>query len=246
MLTCSPILPSRRQLLTFVVAGGGFAGVETLAELNDFVRGAGRFYPHISPDEIRMILIHSGDRILPEVSESLSTICAQQARKPWRRSVAEDARAKVVAASGSADGRQRNRCPHIRLGGRHGAEPGARFGRGCRGAKQAASKSTRRWRRRVAAGVWAVGDSATIPDVVTGGTCPPTAQYALRQGRRLADNIAAAKLAATSRSRSASRPWPARRAGPALGRGRDFRPAILRVHRLVAVADDLPDEAPRL
>src|SRR5262249_50834999 len=40
-------------------------------------------------------------------------------------------------------------------------------------------------------GVWAVGDSAAIPDVVTGGTCPPTAQYALRQGRRLADNIVA-------------------------------------------------------
>jgi NADH dehydrogenase len=39
--------------------------------------------------------------------------------------------------------------------------------------------------------VWAVGDSATIPDVVTGGTCPATAQYALRQGRRLADNIVA-------------------------------------------------------
>ena len=61
MPTCSPIPTIRRQLLTFVVAGGGFAGVETLAELNDFVRGAGRFYPQVSPDEIRMILIHSGD-----------------------------------------------------------------------------------------------------------------------------------------------------------------------------------------
>jgi NADH dehydrogenase len=40
-------------------------------------------------------------------------------------------------------------------------------------------------------GLWAVGDSAAIPDVVTGKTCPPTAQYALRQGRRLAENIAA-------------------------------------------------------
>ncbi len=40
-------------------------------------------------------------------------------------------------------------------------------------------------------GLWAVGDSAAIPDVVTGGFCPPTAQYALRQGKRLAQNIAA-------------------------------------------------------
>jgi NADH dehydrogenase len=62
----------RRQLLTFVVAGGGFAGVETLAELNDFVRGAKKFYPNVSPEDVRMVLIHSGNRILPEVSESLS------------------------------------------------------------------------------------------------------------------------------------------------------------------------------
>ena len=59
----------RRQLLTFVVAGGGFAGVETLAELNDFVRGARKFYPNVSPEDVRMVLIHSGSHILPEVRE---------------------------------------------------------------------------------------------------------------------------------------------------------------------------------
>jgi NADH dehydrogenase len=58
---------ARRELLTFVVAGGGFAGVETLAELSDFVRGAGRYYPGIDEDDVRLVLIHSGDRILPEV-----------------------------------------------------------------------------------------------------------------------------------------------------------------------------------
>ena len=88
----------RRQLLTFVVAGGGFAGVETLAELNDFVRGAGKFYPHVSPDEIRMILIHSGDRILPEVSESLSRYALDKLREPRRRGAFEDARQSVLAA----------------------------------------------------------------------------------------------------------------------------------------------------
>src|SRR5262245_54901995 len=62
----------RRQLLTSVVAGGGFAGVETVAELNDFVRGATKFYPNVSPEEVRMVLIHSAKRILPEDSESLS------------------------------------------------------------------------------------------------------------------------------------------------------------------------------
>ena len=65
---------ARREILTFVVAGGGFAGVETLAEVNDFVRGAGRYYPRIQQSDIRMVLVHSGDRILPEVGPALSAI----------------------------------------------------------------------------------------------------------------------------------------------------------------------------
>ena len=48
------------SLLTFVVAGGGFAGVETVAGINDFVRRALRSYPHLSEDMVRVILIHSG------------------------------------------------------------------------------------------------------------------------------------------------------------------------------------------
>ena len=71
---------TRREMLTFVVAGGGFAGVETLAELNDFVRGAGRYYPNVHDSEIRMILVHSGDRILPEVSPSLSKYALKKLR----------------------------------------------------------------------------------------------------------------------------------------------------------------------
>ncbi|MGH9204120.1 MAG: NAD(P)/FAD-dependent oxidoreductase, partial [Vicinamibacterales bacterium] len=58
-------------LLTIVVAGGGFAGVETLAAVNDFVREAARFYPRINPDRIRMVLVHSGAVILPELGEHL-------------------------------------------------------------------------------------------------------------------------------------------------------------------------------
>ncbi|MGH7806395.1 MAG: NAD(P)/FAD-dependent oxidoreductase, partial [Candidatus Binatia bacterium] len=59
----------RRELLTFVVAGGGFSGVEVAAELNDFVRGVARSYRGLDPREIRVVLVHSQDRILPEVSE---------------------------------------------------------------------------------------------------------------------------------------------------------------------------------
>ena len=77
---------TRRQMLTFVVAGGGFAGVETVAELNDYVRGAGRYYNCVRESEIRMTLLHSGDRILPEASRSLSEYALKKLRGAESRS----------------------------------------------------------------------------------------------------------------------------------------------------------------
>ena len=181
----------RRQLLTFVVAGGGFAGVETLAELNDFVQGAGKFYPRISPEEIRMILIHSGDRILPEVSESLSTYALNKLRS---RGVEVLLKTRVKGCSPDtiqlSDGTEINAHTFVWAAGTAPSPvldlvdvPRSKSGR-----VEVDATMTVNGRP----GLWAVGDSATIPDLVTGGTCPPTAQYALRQGHRLADNIAAA------------------------------------------------------
>src|SRR5437868_14006437 len=61
----------RQSLLTFVVAGGGFAGVETVAALNDFVREALPFYPNLTQGMLRVLLVHSGSVILPELGEDL-------------------------------------------------------------------------------------------------------------------------------------------------------------------------------
>src|SRR5512132_24773 len=57
----------RKSLLTFVVAGGGFSGVEAVAELNDFVRAAAKGFRNVMPDEIRVVLLHAGPVILPEL-----------------------------------------------------------------------------------------------------------------------------------------------------------------------------------
>lgn len=62
----------RRRLLTFVVAGGGFSGVETIAEMNDFLKSAAGAYQHIQPGDIRLLLLQSGSRILPELGEELA------------------------------------------------------------------------------------------------------------------------------------------------------------------------------
>ncbi len=181
----------RRQLLTFVVAGGGFAGVETLAELNDFVRGAGRFYPQVAPEEIRMILIHSGDRILPEVSESLATYALHKLRS---RGVEVLLKTRVKACSPNkihlSDGAEIDAHTFVWAAGT-APSPVLDLVRVPR-SKSGRVEADPTMSVKECPGVWAVGDSATIPDIVTGGTCPPTAQYALRQGHRLADNIAAA------------------------------------------------------
>jgi NADH:ubiquinone reductase (H+-translocating) len=62
----------RVPLLSFVIAGGGFAGVELAGALNDFARGILADYPSLNPNELNIVLVHSRDRILPELSESLA------------------------------------------------------------------------------------------------------------------------------------------------------------------------------
>src|ERR1700691_1712792 len=65
--------PSHRQeLLTFVIAGGGFAGVELAGALNDFARGILLDYRNVQCSEVQVILVHSRERILPELTESLA------------------------------------------------------------------------------------------------------------------------------------------------------------------------------
>src|SRR6202048_1238332 len=71
----------RRALLTFVVAGGGFSGGELAGGLNDFARGIIADYPNLSTDDLRIILVHSRERILPELSQSLANYAMQRMRE---------------------------------------------------------------------------------------------------------------------------------------------------------------------
>src|SRR5215471_17501454 len=70
----------RRWLTTFVVVGGGFSGVETAGELADFLYASLRYYKRISADDLRIVLLHSGDRLLPELSASLGAFTARKMR----------------------------------------------------------------------------------------------------------------------------------------------------------------------
>jgi NADH dehydrogenase len=176
-------------LLTFVVAGGGFAGVETMAGINDFVREGLKFYPRLSRDRVRMILVHAGDVILPELGPELGRYAQ---RKLLRRGVEIMTRARVAAVEDDgvtlADGRRiRSRLvvwtagtsPHRLL-----SQLPCSLDRGRIVVNETLAVPGR-------AGVWALGDCAAIPDRRTGMTYPPTAQHALREARTVARNIAA-------------------------------------------------------
>jgi NADH:ubiquinone reductase (H+-translocating) len=181
----------RRALLTFVVAGGGFAGVELAGALNDFARGMIADYPQLTALEVRVLLVHPGNRILPELSAALG---------------------------GYAEARLRERGVDFRLGARvKDARPGAVvldpaetiaaetliWTAGARPNPLLETLPVARDRRgsvvvdpalavRDRSGVWAGGDCAAVTDARTGKPCPPTAQFALREGRQLARNVYAA------------------------------------------------------
>lgn len=183
---------ARRRLLTFVAAGGGFAGVETIGALNDLLREAVRFYPKLSPASIRLVVVHPGERLLPELGDALG---AYAERKLRARGVEVITGARVARYDGSV----------VELDNGHGIPAETLVWTA--GVKPSAVLEPlwcKKHHGRVevdaflrvpgAPGLWAAGDSAAVPHGATGGIHPPTAQHALREGRIAAKNIAASIL----------------------------------------------------
>lgn len=179
----------RKQLLTFVVAGGGFSGVEVMAELNDFVRDVIRNYRELDPQEVRMVLLHSSDRILPELDEKLALYAQKILQK---RQVEIRLNTRLQAATGDeailSDG---SRIPTKTLISTVPSSPNPLI--------DSLNLPKERGRLKVDAGlkvegtenIWALGDCALVP-LAGGGFSPPTAQFAIRQARTAAQNIVAA------------------------------------------------------
>lgn len=177
----------RRQMLTFVIAGGGFAGVEIAGALNDFARGILADYPGLELEDLQIILVHSRNRILPELSETLARYALDRLRD---RGVTFELEARVVDAQ---PGR-------VMLTGREIATDTLVWTAGTAPhplMKELPFELERRGavvvdpelKVRGQTDVWALGDCASITDAITGRTSPPTAQFALREARTLARNL---------------------------------------------------------
>jgi NADH dehydrogenase len=178
----------RRRMLTFVVAGGGFAGVETIGAMNDFLREGLRYYPKIDPKMLRVVLVHPHGVLLPEFDEALGHYTTDRLREAG---IEVRLNVKVDSFDGQvvklADG---TAIPAITLVWTAGVVP----------MPIVDTLPVKKQKKRIVAnacmqveefpGVWAVGDVADIPDP-TGKPYPATAQHAMREGKRVAKNIEA-------------------------------------------------------
>jgi NADH:quinone reductase (non-electrogenic) len=179
----------RHNLLTFVIAGGGFAGVELAGALNDFAHGILADYPNLHREDLSVVLVHAGGRILPELSESLARYAQgrMEARGVTFRLNTRlgDANPGVVSLS---EGEIR---AHT-LVWTAGTTPNPLLKslpveKDKRGALVVGNTLALRGRP----GVWALGDCAALTDARSGRPCPPTAQFAVREAEVLAKNICA-------------------------------------------------------
>ena len=193
----------RQETLTFVVAGGGFAGVELAGALNDFGRGMLADYPSLRPEDLRVILVHSRDRILPELSEPLAAYALQRMRDrgvtfKLNARLADAGPGTVVLTPTSGANASSIEHSHIEdeeiraqtLVWTAGTTPNPllkilpveRDKRGAIIVDSALAVPN-------FPSVWALGDCAAVTDSKTGKPCPPTAQFALREARTVAKNI---------------------------------------------------------
>jgi NADH dehydrogenase len=180
----------RESLMTIVVAGGGFAGVETVAGVNDFLREAVKFYPNLNEEMIRVVLVEHGPGVLPELDGSLGVYAAE---KLSRRGVEIRLETAVTSMSGRAvtlsDGTSINTRTLIWTAGTAPNPLLAALACPKEKGKLIVDENLEIPGRP---GVWALGDCAAIRDRQSGKLYPPTAQHALRQGKVVAHNVIAA------------------------------------------------------
>jgi NADH:ubiquinone reductase (H+-translocating) len=177
----------RRWLTSFIVVGGGFSGVETAGELVDFLYASLRYYPRVSCEDLRIVLLHGSDRLLPELSPHLGAFTL---RKMCSRRIDVRLNARAVRVT--------DRDVHLESGEiiqggtvicTIGTQPNALL--------ESIPAPKNRGRLVVnpdfsvpgVEGVWAAGDCAAVVNGADGKISPPTAQFAEAQAKQLAANI---------------------------------------------------------
>ena len=181
----------RKSALTFVFVGGGYAGVEAFAELEDMARYATRYYDNIDPDDMRWVLVEATGRILPEVGEELGKYTVDQLRK---RNMDIKLETRLESCEKGhvilSDGDEFDADTIVWTAGvkANPALAATDFPLDERGRVKVLANL----RIEGVTDAWSAGDNAAVPDLTSekpGVYCAPNAQHAVRQARRLAENI---------------------------------------------------------
>lgn len=181
----------RERNLTFVFVGGGYAGVEAMAETEDLARYATRYLRNVTPDDLRFVMVEASNRILPEVGEDMGRWTVEQLRERGIEILLETrlestVEGHVVLSDGT-------RMLSDTVVWTAGVKPNPVLESTDlpldRGGRLVCSADLR------VVGVpdaWGAGDNAAVPDLANPGQlCSPSAQHAVRQAKVLADNVVA-------------------------------------------------------
>jgi NADH:ubiquinone reductase (H+-translocating) len=180
----------RRSYLSFVFVGGGYAGLEGVAELQDFAADSLKYYPRCREVGMRWVLVEAGARIMQEIQPQLAAFTERVLRKRGIEIMVETQVAAVTDDSVTLSTGETIPCRTVCWTAGVKANPvAARLGLPLDHGRIACNEEM-----RVTGydNVWALGDIAAIPDPARPGQpCPPTAQHAIRQGKLMAKNVAA-------------------------------------------------------
>jgi NADH dehydrogenase len=180
----------RREFLTFVVGGGGYTGVETMAAINDLARETARDYPRIHADEISSMIVEPRDRLLEELTPELAAYAQQKLQE---RGVEVILRTKITeAGEGYVKLESGKRIPTRNLIWAGGIKPSPLVEKlDCERGHHGGIVVDEHCAVAKYPGVWALGDCAEVPKAGSKGTHAPTAQNATREGALVARNIVA-------------------------------------------------------
>jgi NADH dehydrogenase len=182
---------TRAEYLTFVFVGAGYAGVEGLAELQDFMSDVIDLYPRCRVQGMRWVLVEARERVMPEVAPSLAAFAERELRGRGVEirtgtTIAEVTDRSVRLSDGESVGAR----TVVWTAGVRPHPVVARLGLALSASGRIEVDRTMRVRDR--RNVWAIGDAAAVPDPARrAAPSPPTAQHAIRQGRQVARNVAA-------------------------------------------------------
>ena len=180
----------RRKLLTFVVGGGGFSGVEVIAELNDFIHEVKSNYLRLRNEEARCVLVQSGDRILPEMAEPLAIFAQKLLRKRGVEIILNDRLRAATSERAILKSGKEIPCKTI-VSTVPSAMPAVLDRLTCKKEKGKLAVDTGLAVEGYEGQVWALGDCAAVK-TAGGKAAPPTAQHATREAVTAARNIVAA------------------------------------------------------